>query len=152
LWGFDLSNSGITLAKKSFPYMANIFEIHNVYEKELPVKFPQKDYDVVLSNEVIEHIYDPNEYLTNINYWLKRNGHLIITTPYHGYLKNLMIALLNKWDKNHTTDWEGGHIRFFSKKTLSEMLIENDFKPIRFYGAGRVQYLWKSMIMVAKKI
>ncbi|MCG2725670.1 MAG: class I SAM-dependent methyltransferase [Elusimicrobia bacterium] len=152
LWGFDFSNSGIALAKKEFSNIADRFEIHDVYKKELPVKFPQKDYDVVLSSEVVEHLYDPNAYLANINYWIKKGGYLIITVPYHGYLKNLAITLLNKWDKHHTTDWEGGHIRFFSKKTLSAMLIKNDFIIEKFYGVGRFWFFWKSMIIVAKKI
>lgn len=152
LWGFDFSNSGIALAKKEFPNIANRFEIHDVYKKELPVKFPKNEYDIVLSSEVIEHLYDPNSYLTNINCWLKKGGHLVITAPYHGYLKNIAIALLNKWDKHHTTDWEGGHIRFFSKKTLSEMLIKNGFIIKKFYGVGRFLFFWKSMIIVARKI
>ncbi|MBU2529958.1 MAG: class I SAM-dependent methyltransferase, partial [Elusimicrobia bacterium] len=145
-------NSGIALAKKEFSTIANRFETHDVYKKDLPAQFPQKNYDIVLSSEVIEHLYDSNMYLTNINHWLKKDGHLVITTPYHGYLKNLAIALLNKWDKHHTTDWEGGHIRFFSKRTLSEMLIKNGFSVEKFYGVGRFCFFWKSMIVVAKKI
>jgi 2-polyprenyl-3-methyl-5-hydroxy-6-metoxy-1,4-benzoquinol methylase len=152
LWGFDFSSSGISLARKELSNIANRFEIHDVYKKDLPIKFPKKDYNAVLSSEVIEHLYDPNMYLANINHWLKKDGYLIITTPYHGYLKNLIIALLGKWDSHHTTDWEGGHIRFFSKKSLCAMLSENGFEPLKFYGVGRIPYLWKSMIIVAKKI
>ena len=106
----------------------------------------------MLASEVIEHLYAPNIYLTNVNHWLKKDGYLIITTPYHGYLKNLAITLLNKWDSHHTTDWEGGHIRFFSKYSLCAMLSKNGFVPCKFYGVGRMPYLWKSMIIVAKKI
>jgi len=63
--------------------------------------------------EVIEHLYSPKTYLANIYNWLKDDGYLILTTPYHGYLKNLAIALFNKFDNHFNPLWEGGHIKFF---------------------------------------
>ncbi len=87
----------------------------------------------------------------NINYWLKKNGILIITTPYHGYLKNFLIALFNGFDKHANPLDICGHIRFFSKKTISILLEQNGFKVLDFLGAGRMPYLWKSMIIIARK-
>jgi 2-polyprenyl-6-hydroxyphenyl methylase/3-demethylubiquinone-9 3-methyltransferase len=101
--------------------------------------------------EVIEHLYSPEKYIQNIHRWLKENGILIITTPYHGYLKNLVIALLNKFDTHFNPLWEGGHIKFFSKKSLIELLMKNKFDILKFRGAGRLPFLWKSMIIVSRK-
>jgi hypothetical protein len=75
----------------------------------------------------------------------------IISTPYHGYLKNLVLALGNKWDLHFTPLWDCGHIKLWSRKTLSQLLNEGGFRVVRFIGAGRVPFLWKSMIMVAPK-
>ena len=77
-------------------------------------------------------------------------GEMIISTPYHGYLKNLLISLLNGWDKHFTVLLDGGHIKFWSKKTLSQLLNEFGFSIIDFKGAGRFPYLWKSMFIKAK--
>ena len=82
---------------------------------------------------------------------LRSGGHLIISTPYHGYLKNLILALSNKWDAHLNPFWDGGHIKFWSRKTLSQLLNETGFSVIRFIGAGRLPFLWKSMIVVAQK-
>jgi 2-polyprenyl-6-hydroxyphenyl methylase/3-demethylubiquinone-9 3-methyltransferase len=83
---------------------------------------------------------------------LKPGGVIILTTPYHGYLKNLALSLLNAWDKHFTVDWEGGHIKFFSPKTLSAMLKEAGFGEIEFRGAGRLPYLWKTGVYRAVRL
>ena len=78
-------------------------------------------------------------------------GALIVSTPYHGYLKNLALSLTNGWDRHFGVDWDGGHIKFFSRKTLAQMASNAGFVNIRFFPVGRFPGLWKSMIMVAQK-
>ena len=100
---------------------------------------------------MIEHLYSPKTYLQNLHTVLRPSGSIILTTPYHGYLKNLALSITNSWDKHHTVDWEGGHIKFFSEKTLSKMIHEADFVNIQFNNAGRINWLWKSMVCRAEK-
>ena len=152
IWGFDVSESGVNLGRNSYESLRDRFALHNCYEKNLPAIFPRADYNVILSVEVIEHLYSPMSYLENIKLWLKKGGYLIITTPYHGYLKNLAISLAGKFDNHVDPLFEGGHIKFFSKKTLYKLLHLTGFKPLRFYGSGRLPFLWKSMVIVAEKI
>jgi len=66
-------------------------------------------------------------------------------------MTNLVLALTNKWDAHLNPLWDGGHIKLWSRKTLSQLLNEADFCVVRFIGAGRVPFVWKSMIMVAQK-
>ena len=150
IWGFDASESGIKIAKESFPEIQDRFEIHNAYNSKLPVSFPE-NYDLIISIEVIEHLYSPTSYLENVNEWLKSKGYLILTTPYHGYLKNIAICLLNKFDSHVNPLQEEGHIKFFSKNTLFDLLKQSGLTPIKFYGSGRLPYLWKAMVVVAYK-
>jgi hypothetical protein len=82
---------------------------------------------------------------------LKTGGHLLVSTPYHGYLKNLVLSLVNGWDRHFGVEWEGGHIKFFSRKTLAKMACGEGFKNPRFVCVGRIPGLWKSMIMVVEK-
>ncbi|MCW1309667.1 MAG: class I SAM-dependent methyltransferase [Candidatus Nanoarchaeia archaeon] len=151
IFGFDISKSGIEIAKKNFKDISDNSVVHNAYEKILPEYFPDK-FDLVISTEVIEHLYSPHDYLENINSWLKPKGFLILTTPYHGYFKNMSIALFNKFDEHFNPLWEGGHIKFFSKSTLSELLKSNGFEQIKFLGCGRIPYLWKSMMIIGEKV
>jgi len=75
---------------------------------------------------------------------------LIVSTPYHGYLKNLALAVTGKLDAHFTALWDGGHIKFFSRSTLEQMLREEGFDVQAFVGAGRWPFLWKSMLMKAR--
>ncbi|HET6892676.1 MAG TPA: hypothetical protein VFH31_16345, partial [Pyrinomonadaceae bacterium] len=73
------------------------------------------------------------------------------STPYHGYFKNLAISLCNGWDKHFHVSTNGGHIKFFSKKSVHDMAGEAGFQNITIYGVGRLPGLWKSMILIAQK-
>lgn len=150
IYGFDSYGESIALAKSRFAFMSDKFALHEADNNKLPSSFPS-EYDLVLSIEVIEHLYSPWTYLKNISSWLKKGGKLIISTPYHGYLKNFTIALFNCSDKHFDPLFEGGHIKFFSKKKIYELLELLGFKVVYFYGAGRIPLLWKSMIVVAEK-
>lgn len=145
--GLDASDDGVALARKAFPEIR--FEKFSVYDDL--TQLLAEPVDLVVSCEVIEHLYAPRKFLHNITEILKPGGHIILTTPYHGYLKNFSISVLNGWDKHFTVDWEGGHIKFFSQRTLRKLLEDCDFRDIRFANAGRVRWLWKSMVCRAEK-
>ncbi len=109
-------------------------------------------FDAVISTEVIEHLFSPHLLPLYANAVLMQKGYLVVTTPYHGYLKNLALAVLGKWDAHLTALWHGGHIKFWSRSTLTQLLEANGFKVVGFSGVGRCPWLWKSMVVVAQKI
>jgi len=151
--GIDPSESGMTITKHHAPE-AQFYQM-GVYDD--PEMIAETEFDIAISIEVVEHLYDPNALPRFASAKLKEGGLLVLSTPYHGYLKNVAIALTGKWDKHHFAlwqggrIWEGGHIKFWSKRTLSAMLQANGFRVIEFYGAGRFLWFWKSMILVAQK-
>jgi 2-polyprenyl-3-methyl-5-hydroxy-6-metoxy-1,4-benzoquinol methylase len=142
----DTSKSGIAVARATHSEIN--FYVASAYD-DLCRFVP--DCDVVLSVEVIEHLADPRRFLENAFITLKPGGCIILTTPYHGYFKNLALSLTNRWDAHFGVHWLGGHIKFFSEHSLSAMLRAVGFTDIRFTNAGRVPYLWKSMVCWAKK-
>jgi hypothetical protein len=101
--------------------------------------------------EVIEHCFDPDLLLQKFNHSMKMGEVLVLSTPYHGYLKNLLISLLGKWDSHHDVFWKVGHIKFFSIKTLSKMLSLNGFSIVAIKCYGRIPLLSRGMFFVARK-
>jgi hypothetical protein len=75
----------------------------------------------------------------------------VIGTPYHGYLKNLVLGVTGKMDSHFTVLSDGGHIKFFSVATLSELLKSNGFSRLTFSYYGRAPWLWKNMICHARR-
>ncbi|HEY6913359.1 MAG TPA: class I SAM-dependent methyltransferase [Paludibacter sp.] len=149
VYGTDASITGVSIANKKNPER---FFIQDLSKDELPEELKEIKFKTIISTEVIEHLYNPRKYILFCKSILERSsgGNLIISTPYHGYLKNLILAVFNAWDKHLTVLWDGGHIKFWSKKTLSELLKEYDFKTIEFKGCGRIPFVWKSMVINSK--
>lgn len=78
-------------------------------------------------------------------------GVAILSTPYHGYWKNLGLALTGRMDRHFTALWDHGHIKFWSVDTLGELLREAGFVDVRFERVERIPALAKSMIAIARK-
>jgi 2-polyprenyl-3-methyl-5-hydroxy-6-metoxy-1,4-benzoquinol methylase len=149
LYGSDFSPTGIAVAQQNFPgidfFLADASApTANILERVGQV-------DAVVSTEVIEHLYDPRGFLRNAQGLLKPDGVVVLTTPYHGYLKNLMLAVTGKMDQHFTVLWDHGHIKFWSKKTLTAVLLEAGFEQIEFVGSGRLPWVWKSIVVRARK-
>jgi 2-polyprenyl-3-methyl-5-hydroxy-6-metoxy-1,4-benzoquinol methylase len=144
--GVDPSPSGIENARKAYVHIR--FE-NGSTEDDLAGRFGQ--FPVVVSLEVVEHVYAPRQYAQRVFDLLEPGGLAIISTPYNGYLKNLAIALLGKYDQHYTALWDNGHIKFWSIKTLGRLLTEAGFTEIEFLRVGRIPSLAKSMIAVARK-
>jgi SAM-dependent methyltransferase len=111
---------------------------------------PRGPFDLAVSLDVVEHLYRPASLIETAEAVLRPGGTLIVCTPYHGYLKNLAIAALNRWDDHHGTHFDGGHIKFFSVATLTALLRPAfDVDHFEFYG--RVPGFRKNMICIARK-
>jgi 2-polyprenyl-6-hydroxyphenyl methylase/3-demethylubiquinone-9 3-methyltransferase len=144
--GSDGSKEGYNLAKKNYPNV----EFLN-YDSDFLIKNFKGNFDLIISTEVIEHVFNPKGLMKDINSLLSKNGKLFISTPYHGYFKNLLLSLTGRLDKHFTALWEFGHIKFFSIKTLRTLSIETNFKIIKYSGVGRFYPFWKSMYFILEK-
>ncbi|MEG3836924.1 class I SAM-dependent methyltransferase [Microcoleus sp. AT10_D2] len=144
--GVDTSAAGIAISRQSFPDCQ--FIQADIYD--LPDIDILNSFDVVLAIEVIEHLLYPKELAKTAKRCLNPGGRLIISTPYHGYLKNLALAVSGKLDQHFTVLWDNGHIKFFSVDTLTKLLTSEGYTDIKFKFAGRCPYLWKSMLCSSK--
>lgn len=144
--GVDPSVEGITAANARYPGL----DLHfgSAYD-DLPAKFGQ--FDRVISLEVVEHVYAPREWAKSLFDLTRPGGIAIVSTPYHGYLKNLAIVLLGGFDRHMTALWDHGHIKFWSIETLSILLREAGFDAFEIERVGRIPALAKSMVFAARR-
>jgi len=146
--GCDASVSGVTHARIACGARARIEHL-SVYD-DLAGTFGSS-WDVVVSTEVVEHLYAPRDFVRQVAHLLAPGGTLVLSTPYHGYLKNVALALSGALDAHFTALWDGGHIKFWSYRSLKALLEESGFTDFEFRGAGRLPWLWKSMVVVCRK-
>lgn len=145
--GIDLDRRGIAYAKEMCPGVR--FEVASVYDDLAALV--GDDFDAAVSLEVVEHLFDPRTGMDRVRECLRPGGDLVVSTPYHGYLKNVMIALGGNFDRHVSPLWDGGHVKFWSRATLTKLLQERGFRVGAFIGAGRLPYVWKSMILAATR-
>lgn len=87
--------------------------------------------DVVVSFHVIEHVYDPKIYINKSNTILKKGGLLVLETPTYD---SFWFWLLRHRERSMRCN---GHIFFFTRKSLREMVEDCGFKVVRHDRVGR---------------
>tara|TARA_A100001011_G_scaffold399313_1_gene507365 strand:+ start:897 stop:2099 length:1203 start_codon:yes stop_codon:yes gene_type:complete len=130
--GIEPTKDAYSLAKK---------KVKNVYNDFFNQKFLNKkklrNYDLIYSRQVLEHLYDLNEVLEAAHSMLKNNGKLMIEVPLHDmYIENY-----------DYTFWEE-HINYFTKKSLFNLLFRNKF---RIFHHETILFSGKSIVIFAEK-
>lgn len=145
--GCDSSSSGIAIARDEHPSI-------DFFEYDISQPFPpgrRGKFDAVIALEVVEHLLQPRCLLSAAFEALRPGGTVVISTPYHGYLKNVALAVTNKFDFHWHPLRDFGHVKFFSQKTLTMLVEECGFQAKSFHRLGRVPSLACSMMIVATK-
>lgn len=145
--GVDPSTSGISQARRHAATNLR-FEIAST-EENLRGRFG--DFPLVVSLEVIEHCPSAREFIRAFSSVLAPGGLGLISTPYHGYVKNLLMVASGRFDLHFDPLWEGGHLRFFSIQKLRTLFAETDLAPIAFHRVGRLPIIAKSVIAVLRR-
>jgi SAM-dependent methyltransferase len=146
--GIDLSPVGVAKAAARAP--AGTFQVHDLTQ---PLPFADDSFDVAWCSEVLEHLFSPLSTLTEVHRVLKPGGRLLATVPYHGFLKNLGIALF-AFDRHY--DPEYPHIRFFTKNTLTALARKAglEVEEASTCGSGlgvRDWFVPTNLLLVARK-
>lgn len=144
--GVDPSEEGIAAAKRAYPSID--LRLGSAYD---PLHQQFGKFPLVVSLEVVEHVYAPRAYARCLSELLLDDGYALISTPYHGYWKNLALAICGQMDRHYSALWDHGHIKFWSANTITLLLAEVGLEVCQILRVGRIPQLAKSMLVVAKK-
>jgi len=129
--GFDIDSKALKMCSEGIKTEQH--DLNGDWHKNNEDKF-----DVVVSSEVVEHLYYPDEVMKKINFVLKSGGYFIGSVPNAFNLKNRFRLFFA--NKNSTPLVEPTHINHFSYQELSELLnkyfVDVELVPI-------VQDKWK---------
>jgi SAM-dependent methyltransferase len=143
--GVDPSKEGVDYARASGLNL----RVGSAYD-DLATEFGR--WPFVLCLEVVEHVYFPHRLARTLFELCEPGALAIVSTPYHGYWKNLALSLApGGWDRHHHPLSDHGHIKFWSIPTLRALLSSAGFARISFLRVGRMGPLAKAMIAIAEK-
>lgn len=102
------------------------------------INFDDNFFDHVFAGEIIEHLYDTDFFMREVERVLKPNGILILTTPNFLSLGRRIYYLFGKGIYMEASfslpEKAAGHIRYFTFETLKELLLYHNFEPIMSFS------------------
>ncbi|HEX3692144.1 MAG TPA: class I SAM-dependent methyltransferase [Solirubrobacteraceae bacterium] len=100
-----------------------------------PLPFSDASFDVVWAGETIEHVLDTAAWLSEVRRVLRRRARLLLSTPDHGPLTRLGLALSPRAFAAHFHPC-ADHLRFYTRRSLRELLGEFGFEEVEVTAAG----------------
>lgn len=139
-YGLDISVKAIELARKNFPNQKFF-----VLGTPLNLKV-----DNIICTDVMEHIFDFDEFFAQIKEHLPVSGRMMVATNDMCFIKFLAIGLFFKDTFHHPYS---PHIRFFTKKSLRELFEYHDFRVLHYERVGNYfGLISKGQFVVAERI
>ena len=125
LYGIDLDEDSLQLMREKLNY-ENLYHGNVEQLQDVPIN---KEFDVVIAGDILEHITCPGAMLEGVKRFLKPDGRIIIST-------NNAFGLhyqIKRWLGSYKEHFE--HVSFFSPETLSHMFDRHGYNVTEMFGA-----------------
>lgn len=121
---FSLDASGLEVSKEEIKFAKDILNVQLIEED---VSQHCLTYDVVTCFNVLEHVADPQLFLSALIKRMKPAGHLVLSTPNPGCIHRRVKGLKN-WDMVAPPH----HINLFTKKSLNMLVARENLTLIDY--------------------
>lgn len=109
--------------------------------------FQDHYFDCIVFNDVIEHLVDPYGMLLRIKQKLARHGVAVCSIPNIRYFRNLFnLVVRGEWHYEECGILDKTHLRFFTKKSITEMFESLGYRIVRIEGINRTPS-WKVALL-----
>jgi ubiquinone/menaquinone biosynthesis C-methylase UbiE len=98
--------------------------------------FNDKSFDCVIASEIIEHVFDPAEFIKELFRVVKKGGRLILTTPYKEKLIYYLCIHCNQKTPANA------HIHSFDEMKLERLYSGSDLESFKFETFGNKLLLY----------
>jgi SAM-dependent methyltransferase len=115
-----------------------------------PLPLDEDSVDVVWAGEVLEHAADVVGLLAEVRRVLRWGGTLLVTTPAHGPVSLAALALRGRRAVDAHFDPRADHLRFFTERTLREVLTDAGFAEVEIRAVGGAPLLRRVLHAVAR--
>lgn len=130
-WGVEPSAKAAELAKGNLNHV-----LHGNYD-DVFEELPKNHFDMIVCNDVIEHMIDHDIFFEKIKDQLSDGGCIIASIPNIRFMFQLYELLINKdWQYKDAGILDRTHLRFFTKKSLLACLSEHGYTVEIIQGLG----------------
>jgi ubiquinone/menaquinone biosynthesis C-methylase UbiE len=122
--GIDVAEEPLRRARERDPALDL-----RLVEADEPWPIEDASFDAVWAGEMIEHVLDTAGWLSEVRRVLRPGGRLLLSTPAHGRLRVLGLALSRRAFEAHF-DPCADHLRFYTRAGLIRLLGEFGFQEV----------------------
>lgn len=141
--GVEIAEAALERARRNVPG-AELLRL----EDDGTIPLAHHSVDLVWCSEVLEHAADAAALLHEARRVLRPDGRLLVTVPYHGRAKDVLLAL-TRFETHF--DPLGQHLRFFTRRSLATALDAAGFGPTRITTAGGPPLLRESLVALSRR-
>ncbi len=135
IWGIEPNNTAADIASKKM-YRVLIGDYEQICDQ-----LPDDYFELVVCNDVIEHMRDHDAFFESIRNKLKNNAYLVGSIPNVRFYFNLKDLLLKRdWLYADIGILDRTHLRFFTEVSLKRTLQQHAFAIDTFEGINKLQF------------
>ncbi|MGL4338449.1 MAG: class I SAM-dependent methyltransferase [Turicibacter sp.] len=133
VFGIEYNEGDAELASKFTEKM----HVGDIEKYEWLALWRNKKFDYIIFADILEHLHDPRQVLLTASTLLKFNGKILISIPNIAHNSIIMQLINDRFDYHSTGLLDRTHIRFFTKKTLDELISSVDLHISSIRGIYR---------------
>lgn len=122
VYGIELNSSVAALAK-------NVANVENGDAEKFDFSiYSEEFFDYVILGDVLEHLYNPKEFIIKIMKYIKKDGYIIASIPnimHFSVMKDLLVN--GNWTYQDAGILDRTHLRFFTKNEIIRMFINSGY-------------------------
>lgn len=146
VWGIEPGAAAEDAGKRLHRVLRGLY--HEV-EGELPAAH----FDVIVCNDVIEHMADPDAFLRSARTKLAPGGCLVGSIPNVRFVKTLFgLLVLKDWRYEDAGVMDRTHLRFFTERSLRRLFREHGFAVQEMRGLNSALTLVRGAPSLAKAV
>lgn len=144
--GLDRDEGHLAVARRHYPHLPfHAGDATHALDATLLGRF-----DAVMAIDLVDHVAHPRRLVSVALSALKPGGLLILTSNFHGYSKNLALALAGRFDARWDPLTDDGQLKFFSRSTLVSLLKDCGLGDIHFETVGRIPMFARAMLVAGR--
>jgi O-antigen biosynthesis protein len=132
--GVDINTYAVEVAKSKIS-QAFVF---NIEKNDFVGKFLSSPFDIIICNQVLEHLHNPLSVLKNITKLLHPNGEIIIGLPNICNAKDRFNIAFGNFIYTETGVMDNTHLTFFTHKTSKELITSAGLEIVDYYSPWQV--------------